>query len=351
MDENFLKPAPTWTFRLPWRRKVSAADVAKLQAKTNKRSRKLHRALDKQKAALQAWGASLSDENRDMIFHYVRLVDQLGDVLKFDGPCDAMEGVAAREAKREELVAKDQKLVKQRAHVAVKYGPKCTQALELGEEIKENRSRIALSLEQLAEAIGVELRAALKEYLGKMKLAVGRVGNAADRLAIGDGGGELECNFEVSEVKVDKEETATEEVTEVEEKIEEKAEKEVEDLPKAKDQPWARMPSMFARALTIVGKKVRRGDMEKKILKPEDTKYPYPADPKEIKALLGKQALERKENRAQMPLRMASRLEAEKIGKTELQNEWANVDNDIDEKLQGRGTGANGTVHRVWNGW
>lgn len=351
MDENFLAPAPGWTFRLPWRRKVSAADVAKLQAKTNKRSRKLHRALDKQRAALQAWGASLSDENRDMIFHYVRLVDQLGDVLKFDGPCDAMEGVAAREAKREELVAKDQKLVKQRAHVAVKYGPKCTQALELGEEIKENRSRIALSLDQLAEAIGVELREALAQYLGKMKVEVGRVGNAAERLAIGDGGGDLECKFEVSEVKVDKaEETPSEEVTEVEDKVDKKAEK-VEDFPKAKDQPWARMPSMFARALTIVGKKVRKGDMEKKILKPEDTKYPYPADPKDLKALLGKQALERKENRAQMPLRMASRLEAEKIGKTELQNEWANVDNDIDEKLQGRGTGANGTVHRLWNGW
>lgn len=350
MDEDFLAPAPGWTFRLPWRRKVSAADVAKLQAKTNKRSRKLHRALDKQKAALQAWGASLSDENRDMIFHYVRLVDQLGDVLKFDGPSDAMEGVAAREAKREELVAKDQKLVKQRAHVAVKYGPKCTQALELGEEIKENRSRIALSLEQLAEAIGVELREALGQYLGRMKVAVGRVGNAAERLANGDDSGELECKFGVSEVKVPEEEKAEETSIEEVAEVEEEAEK-FEDIPKAKDQPWARMPSMFARALTIVGKKVRKGELEKKILKPEDTKYPYPSDPKEIKALLGKQALERKENRAQMPLRMASRLEAEKIGKTELQNEWANVDNDIDEKLQGRGTGANGTVHRMWNGW
>lgn len=342
MDENFPPPSG-WAFKLPWRRRTSAADVARAMAKTRKRSLKVSRALNKQIVALQAWGAGLSGQNRNMIFHFVALIEQLGEIGVV-GPLEAMEIVGAKETKMEELLAQEKKLAKARAHVAAKYGSHSTLAVALADEIQENQLKMALVRQQLTDALGVGLRGALGDFLGSVMENLLRVEQAA-RLLEAEGAhlGEFFRKLDVEESE--KVESSIRDKDEID--ISEKDE--FPQTPKkipfvalkdAVNQPWARMPSMFAKALSIVGKRRKETRPENKA--PIRQLHESEISPREIKAQLRQQALERKKNLHPM----ASRLEAEQINKTELHSEWASVDNDTDQKPP-RG----GTAHRVWTGW
>lgn len=345
MDENF-PPSSGWSFKLPWRRRTSAADVARAMAKTRKRSLKLSGALNKQKAALQAWGAGLGGQNRNMVFHFVALIEQLGEIGVV-GPLEAMEIVGVKETKMEELLAQEKKLAKARAHLAAKYGSHSTLAVSLADELQENQLKMALVRQQLADALGVGLRGALGDFLGSVMENLLRVEQAA-RLLEAEGArlGEFFQKLDVHDES---------------EKMEEPRERDEKDgidtaekdgfpgtpqkipfvaLKNALDQPWARMPSMFAKALSIVGKRRKEARPDKTPIGQIHENIDG-SDQREIKAQLRQQALERRKKLHPT----ASRLEAEQINKTELHSEWASVD-DIDQKAP-RG----GTAHRVWTGW
>ncbi|QRG37156.1 hypothetical protein FDK38_001526 [Candidozyma auris] len=147
----------------------SSADILKLMNKTNKKNKQMGKYQGRLIEALRLWGIKLTDvNNRNMIFHYAEVLESLNSMFRDEAPNATvhaqMVNVSSKEAKVGELFDKNDKLLKRKNWLISKYGLKCNQVQQVDDEIEDNLGRIEILREQVSKALNTHLQNALDEY-------------------------------------------------------------------------------------------------------------------------------------------------------------------------------------------
>lgn len=324
--------------------------------------------MDKQRTALQMWASALPrEESRNMVFRYIELLDAVGGMYKVEespGTVKAqMEVVGGRETRIEELTTKHDKLGKAKDALTAKYGPRCFQVMELEDEIGETKSRIYLTQQQLETAINGGLKASLVEYSDWIHRQAVQVQFSVVNLNLCLGHEESASGMENGCFEILSPVKERHEAGEGDGGVSGMNEREIAKLgqvspdfgqspettlhgpptPQSLTAKRIRVPSLFEKALALlksgkvgeIGEIGESGESEKSENsdQPEEPETEakeeprkFPMNPKDIKARLNRLSLERKKESLSPGTKMAqARLEAEKINRTELHSEWANV--------------------------